>query len=102
MPLSSAPKKAAHASFIRDQIKKTSDESSVMGLLHLTQEIVVDEASKAVVAIGKPAFLTQAPDATPRWKDRSGSTDARNKTKTAVIRKLKRKAGIAEACAEAE
>ena len=41
----------------------------------------LDEASKAVVAMGKPAFLAQAPAAMSRWKDRSGSTHARNKRK---------------------
>jgi len=47
-PLSSVPNNAAHASFIRDQIQKTDDESSVMGLLHLTQEGVGRLAKKTV------------------------------------------------------
>ena len=59
------------------------------------------EASKAVVAMGKLAFLVQAPGAMSRWKDQSGSTHDRNTTKNSVIYKLKRKAGIAGACAEA-
>ena len=51
----------------------------------------VDATSKAIVAMGKVAFLEQAPAAISSWKDQSGSTHARNKCKKDVVDELKRK-----------